>query len=432
MTFTTKKLPDSKVELTVSLEKGDLLSYITEAEEYLAHQVKLKGFRPGRAPKEKVRDKIGEDRIREESLRIAVQSSLKKVLAKESFDIIEQLDFKIKENSTEKLVYQAMFLVFPEFALGDYKGLEIKRNVITVAEQEIKDVLNEILKSQTVFNEVKKPARAGDRVEVDFTIKHKGVVIEGGKSENHPIVLGDGKFIPGFEERLIGMKTGEARHFTLQIPADFYQKAIAGKELDFEVLVKKVESQTLPELNDKFAGSLGNFCSLKELKASIKRGLTMEKEIKERDRVRLAVLEKIASTTEIKMPPALIERRLDAMVQDLDNELHQKGMELGLYLAHIKKTQDELRRDWRPRAELQAKMGLITRAVAKAENLKVSEEEADEELQVVLQRYIVGGQEGMGPEALQNVDTGELKSKIRDTLLNEKALEFLEKQNIAA
>lgn len=432
MTFTTKKLPDSKVELTVNLEKGDLLSYITEAEERLAHHVKLEGFRPGKVPKERARDRIGEDKIREESLKIAIQSSLKEALAKESFDIIEQLDFKIKENSAERLIYQTVFLIFPEFTLGNYKGLGIKKKIVAVNEPDIKKVLNELLNSRTVFNEVKRPARMGDRAEINFTIKHKGTVIEGGKSENHPVVLGEGKFVPGFEEHLVGMETGETKRFALQIPAGFYQKTIAGKELDFEVLMKKIENRILPELNDEFARSLGNLGSLKELEASIKQGLTMEKEIKERDRVRLAILEKIASTTEVGVPQVLVERRLDTMIQGLDNELHQKGLELGLYLAQIKKTQDELRRDWRPRAESQAKTGLITRAVAKAENLKVSEEEVSEELQVVLQRYVISGQEGIGPEALRNINTDELKNKIRDTLLNEKVLEFLEKQNIMA
>ena len=131
-------------------------------------------------------------------------------------------------------------------------------------------------------------------MEVDFTIRHMGAVIEGGKSENHPIILGDGRFVPGFEEQLVGMKTGENKNFTLQVPTGFYQKTIAGKELDFEVLVNKIEDRIPPELNDKFAKSLGNFNSLEDLRASVKQGLTAEKELKEKSRIRLAILEKIA------------------------------------------------------------------------------------------------------------------------------------------
>jgi trigger factor len=163
--------------------------------------------------------------------------------------------------------------------------------------------------------------------------------------------------------------------------------------------------------------------------ASVREGLTMEKEIRERDRVRLAILAKIASTTDIEVPRLLVEERLDKMIQDLDSELHQRGLELGLYLAQINKTQDELRRDWRSQAESQVKMNLITRAVAKGEKLRVEEEEVEEELEIILQRYLLS--EGKdGSELLREIDTSELKNKIRDTLLNEKVLEFLEKQNV--
>lgn len=432
MTSTVEKLPDSKIKLVVSLDKKDLLLCVEEVEKRLAHDIKLKGFRPGKAPKDIVRKAVGEEKIREEAHQLAVQSSLKKVLADEKLDIIDRVSFEIKENTAEKLVYHATFLVFPELVLGEYKGLGIKRNAVAVSDTEVKKILDGILKSRTVFSEVKRPAQKGDRVEVDFTIKDKGALIEGGKSENHPIVLGDGEFVPGFEEQIEGMKVGETKRFSLKIPADHYQKTIAGKELDFEAAVKKVEDRTVPKMDDEFVKSLGNFNSLKELEASVNQGLTIEKETKEKDRVRLAILEKIASTTEVKVPPELIENRLNAMLRDLDNELHQKGMELGLYLAHVKKTQDEIRQEWRPKAESQAKMGLIARAIARAENLAVDEEEVNEELQVVLQQYIASGQGGIGPEALQNINPEELKNKIRDTLLNEKVFEFLEKQNIIA
>ena len=432
MTFTAEKLPDSKIKLVVSLDKKDLLLSVEEAEKQLARDVRLEGFRPGKAPKDMVRKAIGEEKIREEALRLAVQSSLAKAMADEKLEIIDRVSFEIKENSPEKLVYWATFLIFPELVLGEYEGLGIKRNAVAVSDEEVKNILDEVLKSRTIFNEIKRPAQMGDRVEVDFTIKDNGTIIEGGKSENHPVVLGDGKFVPGFEEQLVGMEKGGTKHFSLKIPADYYQKTIAGKELDFEVAVKRVEDKTVPKLDDEFAKSLGNFHSLKEAEASINQGLTLEKEMKERDRVRLAILEKVAATTEVKIPPELIENRLDAMLRDLDGELHQKGMELGLYLAHIKKTQDELRREWRPKAELQAKMGLIARAIAKKEELSVGEEEVNQELQVVLQQYIMSGQGGAGPEALQNIDPEGLKGKIRDTLLNEKVFEFLEKKNVTA
>jgi len=432
MTSRVDKLSNSRIKLIVSLDRDELLSFAEEAERQLAHDVKLKGFRPGRAPREQVRKAVGEEKIRELALQLAVQSTLKEALANEKLDIIDQTNFEVKENSGEKLVYWATFLIFPELVLGRYRGLNVKRNKIVVSDAEVSGILGDLLKSRTVFNEVQRPAQKGDRVEVDFTARDNNKIIEGGKSENHPIILGEGKFVPGFEEQIVGMKTGETKHFSLKTPAGYYQKAIAGKELNFEVVVKKVEDRTVPEADDNFARSLGDFHSLKELETSINQGLAMEKEIKERDRVRLAILGRIASATEVKIPPELIEKQLDAMLRDFDSELHQKGMELGLYLAHIKKTQDEIREEWRTRAEQRAEMELIVRAVAKAENLTVNDSEINEELQIVLQQYMMSGQGGSSPEMLENINPEGLKKRIRDTLLNEKVFKFLEEQNTIA
>lgn len=425
MTAEIKKLPESKVEIRVELGKEELAGYVSRAETELAQNITIEGFRPGKAPKELIRNKVGEAKIREEALSLAIQSSLSEALRKESLDILEKVDFKIEENSPEKLVYKATFQLFPDLQLGDYKSLSIKKNSVVVASTEISAVLEDVAKSRVVLTEVERPARKGDRVEVDFNIKDEGKEIEGGKSENHPIVLGDGNFVPGFEDNILGMKTGEAKTFKLKIPPDYYQKAIAGKELDFEVNLKKVEDRVLPKMDDDFAKTLGNFKTMEEVKDSIRQGLTMEKEAKEKDRVRIAILKKIGESTKVEVPAVLIEKRTDVMIQDLDNELHQRGMELGLYLAQLKKTQDDLRKDWRPQAEEQVKMSLIARAIAKAESLKVEERDVDQEMRVILDQYVT--RQPNSEEAVRNIDTGELKGKVHDMLLNEKVFDFLEK-----
>ena len=431
MTFSTKTLKDSQIELTVNLDKEDLISYTQEAEKELAKRLKLEGFRPGKAPKEMVRKALGEQAIKEEALNLAVQSSLAKALAEQKLDVLDQSDFQIKENASDKLVFAVKLAIFPEVKLGEYKDLSIKKNPVVVSDAEINGVLDEIVKARTVLKEVERPAQVGDRVEVDFEVRDRGTVIEGGKSENHPITLGENKFMPGFESQIVGLKSGEKKNFSLKVPADYYQKTIAGKDIDFEVVLKKVQKATVPKIDDELVRSLGRFSSRADLEANIKEGLTMEKEQKEKERVRLTILKTIAGKAEMQVSRALIEKRLDSMVQGFDNELHQKGMELGLYLAHIKKTQEDLRREWQGRAEEQVKFDLIVRTIAKEENLNVSDEEIGQELQAVLQQYMAaGGPEGgpgPGTEALRNIDPEQLKTRIRSVLLNEKVFEFLEK-----
>jgi len=214
----------------------------------------------------------------------------------------------------------------------------------------------------------------------------------------------------------------------LKMPADYHEKSIAGKELNFEVVLKRVEERTLPEINDAFVKSTGRFNNLGELEENIKQGLTLEKEEKEKERMRRAIIEKVAAATTVEIPETLVERQLDAMIQGLDNELHQRGMELGPYLAHLKKTQEDLRKDWKKQAESQVKVSLITKTIAKEEKIDVSEDEIAEELQAVLQQYMTG-KEGGGMEALQNINPEDLKARIRTVLLNEKVLKFLEEKN---
>ena len=171
MTFSTKKLKESQVELTVDLDKEDLVFYALEAEKRLAKEVSIEGFRPGKAPKEIVRKKIGESVIKEEALNLAVQLSLAKAIADQKFEVIDQSDFKINENSSEGLIFQVNLLIFPDIKLGEYKGLGIKKNSVTVADSEIDNVIKDIARSRTELKEVERQARLGDRVEVDFEVK---------------------------------------------------------------------------------------------------------------------------------------------------------------------------------------------------------------------------------------------------------------------
>ena len=433
MNFSINKIKDHEAELTVTLNKEDLISYIKKAEDILVKEYKSDGFRPGKVPKDIIRKKIGESVIKEEALSLAVESSLSKSIIDSGLSVIDQSDFKIKENSPEKLLYSVKLVIVPEIKLGDYKNLDVKSARVIVTKEEVDAVLGEIALSRVTLKDVERPAQQGDRVELDFEVKDGGVLIEGGKSENHPVVLGENKFVPGFEPEIIGLKKGDQKKFSLKIPADYYQKSIAGKSVDFDVLVKQVQERIIPQVNDELAISLGKFGSKEELEQNIMQGLVLEKENKEKERVRLLLLKQITSTSEIKPPTLLVDRRLDGMIQDLDAELHQRGMELGLYLAHVKKTQDDLRRDWKDKAEEQVRFDLITKFIAQKESLNVDEDEIEQEAQAALQQYMamMSGQGGgeAGQDILKDMDTDKLRRRIATALLNEKVLNFLEQNN---
>ncbi|MDP3954160.1 MAG: trigger factor [bacterium] len=421
MKTSVQKLKDSQVKLVVELDKEELDFYVREAEKRIANGLKIDGFREGRVPVDVARKKVGDEAIKSEALQLAVKQSAAEAIEEQKLEIIEHHELKINENSGTKLIYETMLTIFPEVNLGEYKGLDVKKNNIEVAPQEIDKTLGEVVKNRSQFEVSNEPARKGDRAEIDFEVKMDGNILDGGKSEGYPLVIGEDGFIPGFSEQIIGMKPEEEKEFSLNVPADYSEKKVAGKTVNCKIKVNKVEHIIKPELNDEFAKTLGAFSSLKDVKDSIREGLKMEKLEKEKERIRIALLEKILDKSSLEVPAVLVDRQLDSMVVSFDRELHQKGMELSLYLAHIKKTQDELKKDWRESAVKQVKLALITREIAKKEKLKVEEKEVGGELELAIQQFVQAGG-NIGSEE----EVGKLKNRIHDVLLNEKVFEFLE------
>jgi trigger factor len=420
MEIKTNQLTGSEVELEVELTSKELKTYVEQAEKNLGADLEVKGFRKGKVPSDVVRKTISEEKIREEALSLAVEDSFAKAVEEKGLELLEPAKgVDIKENTKEKLVYVAKVTVLPKFELSAYKEVEVKKNEIVVEDKEVSDAIDYVRKTRSTYSESKEPAQKGNRAEIDFEIKIEGKVIDNGVSKNHPLILGNETFVPGFEDNIMGMKAGEEKTFDLNVPADYYQKSIAGKIIQCSVKVHKVEIISLPKLTDEFAKSLGAFENVAELKKSIGDGVRMEKEQKEKQRIRGAILDKIAENTTLEIPQVLVERQLENLIREFDASLHQQGMELNLYLTSVKKTQDDLKNEWKPQAEKQVKNSLILREVAKTEKLSVEEGELNESLAMFLQKF-------PNPESLKDLNQDVLKRNIYEDLLKEKTLQFLE------
>ncbi|HEY4484245.1 MAG TPA: trigger factor [Candidatus Paceibacterota bacterium] len=419
-----KELKNSEAELWVELDEEDLKHYLKKTGEKLSEVVQVDGFRSGKIPFDVLRKNIGDQKILEEALEFAVTDSLANALRKEKLEVISSSDLKVTENTPTQVKYSIKLLLFPEVKLGEYKGLEVSKKEVSVEEKEIEETMTKILESRMVFKEFEGPAQNGHHLEVDFEVSDAGKLIDGGKSENHPLILGKGGFIPGFEDNLIGLKKGETKNFSLKSPDDYYQKTIAGKVLDFKVTVKSIKTGTIPDLNIEFFKTLGNFQSSEDLKNSIRSALKTEKEQKEKDRLRLEILDRVDKKSEMSIPPKLIEEQLEAMVANFDDNLHQQGMELSLYLAQVKKTRDDLKKNWYKQAESQIRRGLIMREIGKRESVKISEQEAQEATDSLVARYLTSAPDKQGP------DIEKIKQRAGDALLHEKIFEFLEKVNL--
>lgn len=417
-----KKTDNGQAELTVEMAKEDLQKYVNDAENEIGKDLKIDGFRKGKVPKDLLKKHSDPNHVREMALQLALQGSLDDVIVNEKLDTLSVDNLEIKENNADKLVYKVRLVLFPDFAMADFSKIKVEKRETVVEQKEVDDTIETIRASRAKLTDKDEPAGKGDRVEVDFEVKSDGNVIEGGVSKNHPLIIGGKNFMPGFEDQLNGMKKGEEKSFSLNAPADYFQKSIAGKKLDFTVKMIDIKSVQMPELNDDFAMNLGKFKNLDELYANVKEGIRQEKGLKEQQRVRLEILDGVIKSSDIKAPEIMIEQQLEEMMRGLDNDLHKSGMELGPYLAHIGKTQEELKRGWRGDAEKQVKMALILHKIVKDKKFTVSEDEISQTLNFTVQSLMVRG----GIEKPSELDIEGMRKDIANKIINEKAFAFLE------
>ncbi len=391
MESTLKKLKKNEYELTVELGREELDVYVKQAEAMISAGFQMDGFRRGKVPRDMIRKEVGGKLILEEAMGIALNDSLAKTLDEQELEVIKVSEVHLKAYTASKLIYSVMVSVYPPVNIGNLTGLTVKRKEITVERKEIENAVEFLRVSRSKTLPKEEPAEKGDRVEVDFEVTSEGLPIEGGVSKNHPIVLGENKFIPGFEDQIMGMKQGGEKKFSLLAPKDYFHKDVAGKKLDFDVRVVKVEEIQKPLLTDDFARSVGRFKDLNDLEHNLSRGLLEEKKTKENQRLRLEILSKILERSKVEIPENMTDERLNEMIVGFDTDLHIKGMELSIYLAHLGKTEDDLKKDWRGEAQKQVALALLLKKIAKDNNIKPEPREIEEATERLVQGMAMKG-----------------------------------------
>ncbi|EKD49510.1 MAG: Trigger factor [uncultured bacterium] len=424
MKIEQKQLPKSELEITVTLEQSELEPYLDKAAAKLSKDIKIEGFRPGNAPRKVVEQRVGTAKLFEESIQIAIPDSFVKAIQREKLEAIGRPEITPQKVAAgNEFVYKAKFAVMPRFELPDYSKIKAKRKKVEVSDKEVDGAILGLREKQSKALTVKRAAKKGDRVEVDFDAKLNKVTIDGGKSVGHPVVIGEGKFVPGFEDKLIGMKADEEKDFSITFPKDYYKKDIANRDIDFRVKMKVVQEIQMPELNDEFAKSLGKFKNVDDLKKQIKDNLHHEKEHKEENRVEMEIIHKISEKLSVELPDVLIEAELDKIVEEIKNDLGMRGMSFEKYLESIKKSKEDFREDQRASAVKRVNAGLILRKIAKEEKIEVPDKELSDEIKKIKDAYknLYKDQ----PKMTEHFDTDEYKNYLRSLMLNRKVLKYL-------
>lgn len=438
MDFTTQKLPKSQVEILVTLPFFEFEPHVKKAAALISETAKIEGFRPGKAPYETVKSYVGEhaiyERAAEEAVRHTWGEVMQKVLAQEPFTqhlsegagFIGRPDITVTKLAPDnEFVYKVTASYVPEVKLPeDYaavaKRIRKDKKEVGVEDEEVQKTIDWIRESRSDLITVERTAALGDAVEIDFEMRHGGVKIESGEAKKHSFVLGKAKFIPGFEDALVGMATGEEKTFTLVVPSDWRDTSLSGKALETNVKMRAIKERRMPELNDEFAATLGAFKSVDELKKNVHEGIAEEKKEKEKQRIRIMIVDEIAKASEMDVPDILIASEIEKMLIELRSGVEQMGMQFEDYLRHIKKTVEELKAGWQDEAMRRVRVALVLREVSHCEKIEPAPEEIEDAVQKYLRQF-------SAPEdAEKNINPDDLRSHAAGVLRNEKVFEFLE------
>jgi len=425
----TKKLPKSRIEFSVSVPWSDWEKYLDAAAEEASREIKIPGFRPGKAPRKMVAQKVGSTALLNKAAEIAVQKSYVDYVTQEKLEVIGSPEIEMKTVSEGKdLEYVARSAVMPKISVNEkYKkavekiNKEYKNKKVEVSDSEVQLELDKLANSRAKLVTVRRGAQKSDSAEIDFTVLVAGVPIENGTSKNHPVVIGKEVFIPGFEDNLVGMKEGEEKEFELEFPKDYHSQNLKGKKATFRVKVNLVQERQVPEINDEFAKSLGNFENLEALKKNMRQGMEHEQTHKMNERKRGEYIEKIIESTEVEIPEVLIHEETHKMFHEFEHQIQSMGMNLDQYLGQIKKNKDELEKDWEPNAVKRVKSAMALNQIVKEEQITLASKEIEAEMNKTLQYY------KNAKDSAKNIDMERLYNYTKGVMENEKVFELLEK-----
>jgi trigger factor len=420
MKLEIKKLPKSKIELSFEVEVEELKPYVSQAVQNISKQLNIPGFRPGHAPQNIVEREVGEFKIWEEMARLALPRIYVKTILDKKIEAIGEPEIKVEKIAPKNpLVFSATVAYLSPFSLPDYQKIKIKREKISVKKEEIDDLIKNLQKSRAKLIPVNREARSGDGVEIDFKTYLDKVPIDYGEGKNHQLVISEGRFVPGFEDKLIGMKVGDKKEFSVRFPRVYHQKNLAGRDVEFAVEMKKISERKLPEVNDEFAKSLGKFKNLTELKGKMEENLVFEAEEKEKSRLQEEIMEKISKKTEMEIPEVLILGEIEKMFSELKNMVSGAGGEYEKYLKSIKKTEEDLKKDFSSQAEKRVRAGLILREIARREKIEASDEEIKKEREKTLQHY------QYDKKIMEQIQSANYKEYVKGLIQNRKVFKRL-------
>ncbi len=377
-------------EILIKIEGKDWENLIDKAFKKANKKAKIAGFRPGKAPKEVFIKHYGMESLYYEASNDAIEVAYDKLLEENSdLDIVAQPVVDITNIGEDGVEFKFTLTLKPEVKLGKYKGLKAKKEKVKVTKEEIAESIDHMREhyKENVLKEGK--IAKGDVAVIDFEGFKDGVAFEGGKGENYSLEIGSNTFIPGFEEQLIGLKAGDEKDVELTFPEDYHAEELKGQPVVFKVKVNEVKEVKIPELNEDFFNDLGmeGIDSKEALEKQVKENIEVQKEKKAEDEWLNALLDEAASTMEVDIPEAMIHDEVHRMIQEYSQNLQMQGITLEQFFQFTGLTEEKLEEEYKEQATKRVTYRLMIEAIIKEEKIEVTNEEMDEEVTKIADKY---------------------------------------------
>ena len=390
MQVTKKELEKSQIELTVEMTVEEFAPYIEKGAHKLAEKVKIEGFRPGKAPLEVLKQKVGEMTILEEAANVIIRKTIDDIIEKNTMERMAVGQPKVEITKLapgNPFEYKVIVSIMPTVTLGKYKDLKIKPEEPKVLDIDIEKTLKELQEMRVKEVITEEAAGNSDKLLVDIDMFLDKVPVEGGQTKDLTVILGKNYFVAGFDKELLGAKAGEERDFSLLFPEDHHQKNLAGKMVEFKVKINSVYKRELPEINDEFAVGF-RFKDLADLKKTLNDNIMADRTEKAATKAELEMLDKIVSDTKFgELPEAMVESETHYMMHEIEDNLEKQGGKMEDYLQSLGKTKNEFVLELLPNAVKRVKTALVMKEVGTVEKIEVSEAEIDKKIEDLLKDH---------------------------------------------
>ena len=421
MSFKVEELGKSMVKLTIEVAAEEFGKAMETAYQKNKNKFSVQGFRKGKAPKAMIEKMYGAGVFYEDAANELIPDAYEKAAVESGLDIVSRPEIDLVQIEKGKdFIFTATVAVKPEVTLGAYKDIEIEKQDVTVADEEIDAELDRVREQNArIFSVDDRPVADGDETIIDFEGFVDGVPFAGGKGEEYKLVIGSHSFIDTFEEQLIGKNVGEEVDVNVTFPAEYHAEELAGKPALFKVNIKAITAKELPELDDEFAADVSEFDTLAEYKDDIKKNLLEKKEKEAKFAKEDKVVDAIIENATMEIPDAMIDTQTRQMAEEYAQRLQMQGLSLEQYFKFTGMNANSFMENLKPQALKRIQCRLVLEAVVKAENITVSDEEYEKELDTMAQNY------RMEKEKLAELISEKEKEQIKMDIAVQKAVDFV-------